>query len=147
MSGFDLYILKKYLFIPLLVLCIPILWGPALQCMVLPGSSLTAPFPPLDSGPRKIRRRRISSANAAIVATRMRVCPSSSSAAAFCCACAASGSRSRVRFRSWSWQRIRSRSCCWKSAVRSRSSRRMALRFRSVNWTMEGIMRKCHVAR
>ncbi len=31
MSDFDLYILKKYLFIPLLVLCIPILWGPALQ--------------------------------------------------------------------------------------------------------------------
>jgi hypothetical protein len=31
-SDFDLYILKKYLFIPLLVLCIPILWGPALQC-------------------------------------------------------------------------------------------------------------------
>ncbi len=32
MSDFDLYILKKYLFIPLRVLCIPILWGPALQC-------------------------------------------------------------------------------------------------------------------
>jgi hypothetical protein len=32
MSDFDHYILKKYLFIPLLVLCIPILWGPALQC-------------------------------------------------------------------------------------------------------------------
>jgi len=32
MSDFDLYILKKYLFIPLLVLCIPIQWGPALQC-------------------------------------------------------------------------------------------------------------------
>ncbi len=32
MSDFYLYILKKYLFIPLLVLCIPILWGPALQC-------------------------------------------------------------------------------------------------------------------
>ncbi len=32
MSDFDLYILKKYLFIPLLVLCIPILGGPALQC-------------------------------------------------------------------------------------------------------------------
>jgi hypothetical protein len=31
MSDFDLYILAKYLFIPLLVLCIPILWGPALQ--------------------------------------------------------------------------------------------------------------------
>jgi hypothetical protein len=30
MSDFDLNILKKYLFIPLLVLCIPILWGPAL---------------------------------------------------------------------------------------------------------------------
>jgi hypothetical protein len=36
MSDFDLYVLKKYLFIPLLVLCIPILWGPALQCMLLP---------------------------------------------------------------------------------------------------------------
>jgi hypothetical protein len=34
MSDFDLYILKKYLFIPLLVSCIPILWGPALQCTV-----------------------------------------------------------------------------------------------------------------
>ncbi len=33
MSNFDLYILKKYLFIPLLVLCIPILGGPTLQCM------------------------------------------------------------------------------------------------------------------
>jgi hypothetical protein len=32
MSDFDLYILKKYLFIPLLVLCIPILGGPTLQC-------------------------------------------------------------------------------------------------------------------
>jgi hypothetical protein len=32
MSDFNLYILKKYLFIPLLVLCIPILWGPAMQC-------------------------------------------------------------------------------------------------------------------
>ncbi len=32
MSDFDLYILKKYIFIPLLVLCIPIQWGPALQC-------------------------------------------------------------------------------------------------------------------
>ncbi len=32
MSDFDLYILNKYLFIPLMVLCIPILWGPALQC-------------------------------------------------------------------------------------------------------------------
>jgi hypothetical protein len=32
MSDFDLYILKKYLFIPLLVLCTPILLGPALQC-------------------------------------------------------------------------------------------------------------------
>ncbi len=32
MSDFYLYILKKYIFIPLLVLCIPILWGPALQC-------------------------------------------------------------------------------------------------------------------
>ncbi len=31
MSDFDLYTLKKYLFIPLLVSCIPILWGPALQ--------------------------------------------------------------------------------------------------------------------
>ncbi len=31
MSDFDLYILKKYLFIPLQVLCIPVLWGPALQ--------------------------------------------------------------------------------------------------------------------
>ncbi len=30
LSDFDLYILKK--FIPLLVLCIPILWGTALQC-------------------------------------------------------------------------------------------------------------------
>jgi hypothetical protein len=33
MSDFDLYILKKYLFIPLLVLCIPILGGPTLQCI------------------------------------------------------------------------------------------------------------------
>ncbi len=32
MSDFYLYILKKYLSIPLLVLCIPILGGPALQC-------------------------------------------------------------------------------------------------------------------
>jgi hypothetical protein len=32
MSDFDLYILNKYLLLPLLVLCIPILWGPALQC-------------------------------------------------------------------------------------------------------------------
>jgi hypothetical protein len=32
MSDFYLFILKKYLFIPLLVLCIPILWGLALQC-------------------------------------------------------------------------------------------------------------------
>ncbi len=32
LSDFDLYIFNKYLFIPLLVLCIPILWGPALQC-------------------------------------------------------------------------------------------------------------------
>ncbi len=31
-SDFDLYIPKKYLFICLLMLCIPILWGPALQC-------------------------------------------------------------------------------------------------------------------
>jgi hypothetical protein len=31
MSDFDFYILKKYLFIPLLVLCIPILYGPTLQ--------------------------------------------------------------------------------------------------------------------
>jgi hypothetical protein len=31
MSDFDLYILKKYQFIPLLVLCIPILWGFAVQ--------------------------------------------------------------------------------------------------------------------
>jgi hypothetical protein len=30
LSDFDLYILKKYLFIPLLVICIPILWvGPS----------------------------------------------------------------------------------------------------------------------
>jgi hypothetical protein len=35
MSDFDLYILKKYLFIPLLVLCIPILGGPTLQCGTL----------------------------------------------------------------------------------------------------------------
>jgi hypothetical protein len=35
-SDFDLYILKKYLVIPLLVLCIPILWGPALQCGLFP---------------------------------------------------------------------------------------------------------------
>jgi hypothetical protein len=34
MSDFDLYILKKYLFIPLLVLCVPIRWGPALQCNI-----------------------------------------------------------------------------------------------------------------
>ncbi len=33
MSDFDLYILKKYIFIHLLVLCIPILWGTALQCI------------------------------------------------------------------------------------------------------------------
>ncbi len=32
MSVFDLYILQKYIFIPLLLLCIPILWGTALQC-------------------------------------------------------------------------------------------------------------------
>jgi hypothetical protein len=32
MSDFDLCILKKCIFIPLLVSCIPILWGPALQC-------------------------------------------------------------------------------------------------------------------
>ncbi len=32
MSDFDLYILKKYLLIPMLVLCIPILGGPSLQC-------------------------------------------------------------------------------------------------------------------
>ncbi len=32
MSDFDLDILKKYLFIPLLVLCIPLLGGPTLQC-------------------------------------------------------------------------------------------------------------------
>jgi hypothetical protein len=32
MSDFDLYVVKKYLFIPLLVLCIVILWGLALQC-------------------------------------------------------------------------------------------------------------------
>jgi hypothetical protein len=38
MSDFDLYILKKYIFIPLLVLCIPILWGPALQCWSVRGS-------------------------------------------------------------------------------------------------------------
>ncbi len=36
MSDFGLYILKKYLLIPLLVLCIPILWGLALQCIVTP---------------------------------------------------------------------------------------------------------------
>ncbi len=35
MSDFDLDILKKCLFIPLLVLCILILWGPALQCMTI----------------------------------------------------------------------------------------------------------------
>ncbi len=35
MSSFDLYILQKYLFIPLLVLCIPILGGPTLQCVSL----------------------------------------------------------------------------------------------------------------
>ncbi len=42
LSDFDLYILNKYLFIPLLVLCIPILWGPTrdtlgptLQCVPL----------------------------------------------------------------------------------------------------------------
>jgi hypothetical protein len=35
MSDFDLYIFKNYLFIPLLVLFIPIQWGPALQCMML----------------------------------------------------------------------------------------------------------------
>jgi hypothetical protein len=34
MSDIDLYILKKYLFIPLLLLSIPILWSPALQCSV-----------------------------------------------------------------------------------------------------------------
>jgi hypothetical protein len=34
MSDFDLYILKKYLFIPLLVLCTSILWGLALQCLL-----------------------------------------------------------------------------------------------------------------
>ncbi len=28
----DLYVLEKYIFIPLLVLHIPILWGPDLQC-------------------------------------------------------------------------------------------------------------------
>ncbi len=33
MSDFNLYLRKKILYIPLLVLCIPILRGPALQCM------------------------------------------------------------------------------------------------------------------
>jgi hypothetical protein len=33
MSDFDLYVLKKYLSIPLLVLCIPILWGQTLHCV------------------------------------------------------------------------------------------------------------------
>jgi hypothetical protein len=35
MSDFDLYILKKYLLIPLLVLCIPILGRPTLQCLIV----------------------------------------------------------------------------------------------------------------
>jgi hypothetical protein len=43
MSDFDLYILKKYLFIPLLVLCIPILWRPALQCVGLMGGFIGWP--------------------------------------------------------------------------------------------------------
>jgi hypothetical protein len=34
LSDLDLYILNKYLLIPLLVLCISILLGPALQCMI-----------------------------------------------------------------------------------------------------------------
>jgi hypothetical protein len=41
-SDFDFYILKKYLFIPLLVLCVPILWGPPLQCALAgPGGACT----------------------------------------------------------------------------------------------------------